>query len=271
MVALVPALLWRADALQLERPSISRRLKAQDLLANCMSVEKSFAQWYAGLQQDFAGMQLYTYVSEPQHQSPSPQDHRVPFPFQESYSFCDNTTAMTFLFYWTTLILFYQCIESVQAAVFEPVVDAFPQHYYPTSLPPQLRHWLGIDPPSVPGTASSTGSGSSISAAQQPAAGLVRYGPATQRDLAAEVLRSLGFALATCPQPDLLACPLLVAHEFFRSLVAGGGGAHGGLDGGAGGELELEWCEAFMGRLAAHGQAMAESAMTCSWTEIARF
>ncbi len=87
----------------------------------------------------------------------------------------------------------------------------------------------------------------------------LKYCAKEVRELAANVCRSLDFALNSTVQPDLLVVPLFVVEEFYREINASAGD----------GQLELMWCEAFRHRLLAKGQDLAEVLQKRRWQELA--
>ncbi|KAK3401059.1 hypothetical protein B0T20DRAFT_160108 [Sordaria brevicollis] len=48
IIAILPRTLWRADRVAEEVPSLPRRQRAQDLLNNCLNIERQFNAWSAG-------------------------------------------------------------------------------------------------------------------------------------------------------------------------------------------------------------------------------
>jgi len=223
-VVLLPSILSRADRIIPHDPTVARRLLAQDLLGNCLSAERLLEGWYLSVNPAFLdpGQPVAFWIEDPEA-----CDAQIPF--ADTFAFRDSVTAVMFIYYWTSLILFYPCIESLHEAIFQPVVDAYPQ-VYPT-LAPNLQ------------------------------INQHKYGIKEVRELAANVCRSLDFALSTTVQPDLLVFPLHVVGEFYRDINTSSGD----------GALELMWCEAFRARLTSKGQDIADVIQSRTWIELGRY
>lgn len=170
-----------------DQATLNRRLMAQDLLGNCLNIERLLEDWHRAVNpaHDDPTQPPTFWIEDPTGTS------GAVIPFADALAFRDSVTALMFIYFWTALILFYPTVEGVHAAIFQPTVDTFPQ-VYPV-LPPALQ----IDS--------------------------LRYGTRQVRDVAACVCRSLDFALNTSVQPDALAVPLHVVECFYRDLVAGCG------------------------------------------------
>lgn len=247
-IAPIPAFLWRCDNLLREAPSIPRRLKAQDLLANCLTGEKSFHRWFEDYETEFKGRPMYEVTSSTLS--------RENIPFTETYTFADNFTATTLTYFWTGLIALHGCIDAVNAVATDApavtAVNTYPPHQAPHVYYPQQRH----TPPN---------------AAVQ-VANAARYSPAAILEgPAAHVCRSLDFALRTTTQPDLLAPPLLVVRAFYHSLLLARAANYHEPGASTSPQLELEWCDRFAERLAAKGQEIVDLVQRRYWTEIASF
>lgn len=219
VVVLLPAILARADRIFPRDPILQRRLMAQDLLANCLSLEKQFDEWYNSVTP--GGICPYEFED--------PELSGAQIPFGDTFAFRDAVTAIMFIYYWTSLILFYPCVERLHQAIFQPVMDAYPQ-VAPT-LPPHLQ----IEP--------------------------LKYSPKEVRELAANVCRSLDFALNATVQPDMLVVPLFVVQEFYRAINESAGD----------GQLELMWCEGFRVRLATKGQDIADVIKDKKWQAVSSY
>jgi len=186
VVVLLPSIFNRTDHIIPHEPTLSRRLMAQDLLGNCLNAERMLDGWHLSVNPALLdASQPGAYWIE------DPEGTDAQIPFADTFAFRDATTAIMFIYYWATLVLFYPCVEKVNFAVFQPVVDAFP-HVYP-NLPPHLQ----INP--------------------------LRYTTKEVRELAANVCRGLDFALTTTLQPDLLAFPLYVVDEFYKEMHSSSG------------------------------------------------
>jgi hypothetical protein len=153
-------------------------------------------------------------------------------PFADTFSFRDGTTAVMLIYYWTTLILFFPCVERLQIAVQERVMDAWGPQTYP-NIPE--RSLMTNNP--------------------------LRYGAKEVRELAANVCRSLDFALGATVQPDILTLPLFVVNEFYREINDSSGD----------GQLELMWCDGFRMRLQDRGQIIAHVVQGRRWQELATY
>lgn len=174
----IPSLLQRLDHLLSLDPTMARRLMAQDLLENCLSVQAALEQWHNSLHQSHYRSQAPYWIS--------PNQSEAQLPFTNALSFYDSLTSITFLYYWTAQILFFPCIELLSHTIFSPVVDTYPQVY--PELPPHLH----IDPES--------------------------YGPNKTREIASNICRGLDSALASTAQPDLLAFPVQMVETFYGGL-----------------------------------------------------
>lgn len=162
---------------------MARRLMAQDLLVNCLSIERLLDDWHVAVNPGCVDLtQPLAFWME------APVDAHAHIPFAEAFAFQNSVAAVTFIYYWTSLIVFYQCIERVHSVIFQPVVDAFPQIY--PDLPPNLH----ID--------------------------VSKYSLEKVRDLAANVCRGLDFALNSTVQPDLLVAPLFIIEQLYKEVNA---------------------------------------------------
>jgi hypothetical protein len=174
----LPSLLARADEIQVETPTTSRRDQAKELLQNCLSVVRQFDQWLVGA--------IPGSVSQPVNYWPQDPDASSMLPFAFAWAFKDGPTGVMFLYFWMTQIVFHRCITTVHAALFEPVLDVY-QDVWPPLLPPSLQQM-------------------DLSRYQQ------------TRELGANICRGLDAALAATRQPDLLLGPLRVATELYREI-----------------------------------------------------
>lgn len=127
-LAILPALLARADRVLAQPHTLTRRLMAQDLLHNCLDLELDLGRWYAALSSSSSAGQPQPHQ---QRQQPPPPPfwlasnlpaHHTPFP--HPLSFRDNPTALALTYHWTALVLFYPTIWRLYfAAVIDPVMD----------------------------------------------------------------------------------------------------------------------------------------------------
>jgi hypothetical protein len=226
VLALIPGLLARADAIIPNEPTLERRLLAQELLASCLQVEGLLEAWYLSIEPQTAW-----WVESAGGVAAGGGMEEARIPFVDAFAFRDSGTALGLAHYWAALVCLWPCVERLHQAIFQPVLDAFPQ-LFPDPLPAPLLH---VDPS--------------------------RYAAKETRGWAACVCRSLDGALAATVQPDLVAAPLAVAEDFFRDVNASTGD----------GALELMWCDAFKGRLAAKGQDIADIIQGRDWAELTRF
>lgn len=177
IVLQLPALLEQMDRIVHLQATLARRTQAQELLHHCLIVETQFRQWLQG-----------AYRGADEHSFPYwAEELRSPggaIPFANAYAFKDGLTGLMFVYYWMAMIPFHQCIETIHMAIFEPVVDAYPQVW------PELPSSLQIDP--------------------------THYQDG--RELAANICRGLDSALESTVQPDMLLGPMTVAMNFYRDI-----------------------------------------------------
>ncbi|RDA91405.1 hypothetical protein CP533_6892 [Ophiocordyceps camponoti-saundersi (nom. inval.)] len=177
VVLRLPSILATADDLLPLPATMTRRIRAQDLLQDCLIIEMHLHEW----------LQSVTTGAEGQH-APywSQEESGGEIPFANPYAFRDGLAALMMLYYWMALIPFHRCIDSLHEAIFQPVVDAYPNMW--PDLPPNLQ----IDPSQYQ----------------------------DGRELAANICRGLNAALDTTTQPDILVAPMTVAMEFYRNINA---------------------------------------------------
>ncbi|EOO02220.1 putative c6 zinc finger domain-containing protein [Phaeoacremonium minimum UCRPA7] len=186
-VVLLPSILARADRILPHDPTLARRLMAQDLLGNCINVDRQLEEWHNSVILAAGDQSRLFWIEDPDGSG-------AQIPFADTFAFRDSITAVMFIYYWTSLIVFYPCAEQLQQAIFQPVLDAFPQIY--PNLPPNLH----IDPQ--------------------------RYSHKEVREMAANVCRGLDFALSTTVQPDMLVVPVYVVEQFYGAInISTGDGA----------------------------------------------
>lgn len=180
ITVLLPSIFARADRIFPLPATATRRLKAVDLLANSLNIERQLDEWLAVATQPDEDYPQAFWIEEPDAADASQ------IPFADSFAFKDGISSIMFLHYWMSLMLFHRCVESLHSAIFQPVIDAYPDMY--PNLPPNLQ----IDP--------------------------AKYQQV--RDLASNICRSLDSALNITTQPDMLVAPLTVVHEFYREINA---------------------------------------------------
>lgn len=174
----LPSLFARADEILLEPPTINRRSQAQELLQNCLTVDRQFDQW---LVKAISATVTHPVSYWPQDPCPSSM---LPFPY--AWAFKDEVTGIMFLYYWMTQILFHRCISVVHSAIFEPAMDAYAD-VWPPPLPPALEH---LD--------------------------MTKY--QQTREIAANICRGLDSVLSVTGQPDLVLGPLRVATDLYGEI-----------------------------------------------------
>jgi hypothetical protein len=150
-------------------------------------------------------------------------------PFEQTYVFTEGVTALSMIYYWAALVIFYPCLQKLYNMIGEPVLDSFSQVYPNASLELQTE--------------------------------ATKYGPHEIREKAEHICRSFDFALATTVQPDILLFPLLVVQEFYRNI------GYGGADG----QLEAIWCDAFLTRLTQRGRDIADVVRAKRWYDMAQY
>ncbi|KAM0562222.1 hypothetical protein ACHAPJ_002667, partial [Fusarium lateritium] len=132
LVLFLPAIFAQVDQVVPTEATLSRRHRAQQLLRECLSLERHFDAWFQLANRPSYGCPM-AYWSE---ELISPGGL---IPFSNSYNFKDGNTGLAFLYYWMTQILFHQCIESLHRTIFQPVIDAYPNMW------PDLPFDLQID------------------------------------------------------------------------------------------------------------------------------
>lgn len=182
IVSQIPALLERLDLLLALEPTVTRRVMAQDVLDNCLSVQEALERWHFMLYQTL-------FRSRPPYWTSSNQPD-LQMPFVDTFGFPDQLISLTFLYYWAVQVLFYPCLGLLHHLIFSPAVDDCPQVQIFPELPPHLH----IDPEA--------------------------FGPNKAREIASNVCRGLDAALAISTQPDLLAFPVHVVDTLYRGLNA---------------------------------------------------
>ncbi|KAK3332477.1 hypothetical protein B0T19DRAFT_457297 [Cercophora scortea] len=231
----LPNMLARADRVLAQDQTLARRLMAQDLLNNCLSLERQLDDWYASAGSAF-------WISEPDVANMGAQ-----MPFADTFAFPDGAAATMFIYYWMALIVFYPYLERLCWIVLDPLLieDAHGQGMMPHSHPQPQASIMAL--PSDP----------------------LKYGHV--RELAANICRSLDFALAATVQPDLLAVPLFVVSEFYQHVGLGMDMHAAGDDMMGDGGVEVMWCEAFRERLRAKGRDILEVVGGKTWQDLASY
>ncbi|KAK7934936.1 hypothetical protein PG985_000431 [Apiospora marii] len=284
VLSVVPALLHRADRvlppLLPPAAALGRRLKARDLLANCVGVEAQLARWSAGMEAAAAGnrdMPLLYWIHGTldlggDRGGPRQQRH-AQIPFADTYDFASTVVGLGHVYYWTSLMLLYECMAALVDAVLydgggggamgstnDPFTDPTGAGF-PTSSPSLPRTNVGAPGVGVPPTIES-GSRDLL----PPGCEAARYQIRERRKLAAHICRSLDWVIGSPlvpggedeqrqPQPDAAAvggghpdlalAPLHVVERFYGALWSPDG---------RDGELERTWCRDFRTRLGRRGR-----------------
>ncbi|KAK9772655.1 hypothetical protein SCAR479_10706 [Seiridium cardinale] len=303
IVSQLPSLLSRADRVLPLPPSISRRLKANDIISNCAAVEAQIEAWYTCIEEAAARNRenplLYWPWQRDMVIASTGQWEQGQVPFQVTYEFPTAEGGLAHIYYWTALIMLYG-ITARLAEVVAPDASAvgssttIPTAAHPLSpgsmpsstayIQPQRysygspnhpAHSFGSMPTfneglsapsttdSLPYYQTSSSSPYHTSASPQidnPASGSrgiplgidpAKYGPREIRKLAANVCRSLDWAIGRSEskgpgptsQPDLVAAPLHIVESFYESIKTSGDG-----------ELERLWCRSFRQRWERRGR-----------------
>ncbi|KAI1021519.1 hypothetical protein LB505_000074 [Fusarium chuoi] len=177
LVLLLPAILSQVDQIVPSEPTLHRRHSAQQLLRDCLSLERHLDAWFQMANRPSFEQPVAYWTEE----LISPGGL---IPFTNSYAFRDAITGLAFLYYWMTQILFHQCVESLHRAIYQPVIDAYPNMW------PDLPFDLQID--------------------------LNRYQHG--RMFAADICRGLDSVLHDTVQPDMLIMPMTVAMDLYRDI-----------------------------------------------------
>ncbi|TXC09807.1 hypothetical protein FocTR4_00005532 [Fusarium oxysporum f. sp. cubense] len=177
LVLLLPAIFSQVDQIVPSEPTLHRRHSAQQLLRDCLSLERHLDAWFQMANRPSFEHPVAYWTEE----LISPGGL---IPFTNSYAFRDANTGLAFLYYWMTQILFHQCIESLHRAIYQPVIDAYPNMW------PDLPFDLQID--------------------------LNRYQHG--RMFAADICRGLDSVLHDTVQPDMLIMPMAVAMDLYRDI-----------------------------------------------------
>ncbi|KAH7170382.1 hypothetical protein EDB81DRAFT_775271 [Dactylonectria macrodidyma] len=130
LILFLPSILARTDQIVPLEATHSRRLRAQELLHNSLSLERQFDMWFHATNQPTPGHPIAFWAEE----LTSPGGF---IPFSNSYTFRDNPTGLACLYYWMARIPLHRCIEYLHRIIFQPVIDAYPNMW--PDLPPELQ------------------------------------------------------------------------------------------------------------------------------------
>jgi hypothetical protein len=128
MLAL-PALLVRCDSIAPLPPTLSRRHAAQELLTNCLVLERKFERWLTAASRGAVPGSCNYWTAE--------WPGANPVPFADPLRFQDGQTGLMFVYYWMSQILFHRCIETVHRTIYQAVLDAYPDVW--PNLPLELQ------------------------------------------------------------------------------------------------------------------------------------
>ncbi|KAI1287748.1 hypothetical protein F5Y03DRAFT_113893 [Xylaria venustula] len=126
VVVLLPSIYSRADDITLLETDNDRKLRARELLDNCVNIETQFEIWLSVVQQ--RGELPYRVSNGPAY-----------VPFNEPLSFTSPLLCLVHVYYWAVLIGFHQCIYALIEVIHKPE-DKGPSAAMATDLPP------GLDP-----------------------------------------------------------------------------------------------------------------------------
>ncbi|KAF4979628.1 hypothetical protein FZEAL_4185 [Fusarium zealandicum] len=130
LILLLPNVFAQTDIIVPLEAALSRRHRAQQLLRECLSLEKHFDAWLHLAHRPSEEYPMAYWTEE----ITSPEGL---IPFNNSYAFKDGNTGLAFLYYWMAQILLHRCIESLNRIIFQPVIDAYPNMW--PDLPPDLQ------------------------------------------------------------------------------------------------------------------------------------
>lgn len=304
VLSVVPALLHRADrVMPLPPAALSRRLKARDLLANCVSVEAQLAQWSAGIEAAAAGnrdMPLLYWIHGTLNlrgDGGRGQQRHAQIPFADTYDFASTVVGIGHVYYWTSLMLLYECMEALIDAVLydsgsgttstnDPFTDLTGAAFSTSSSSLQRPNVVAPGVRVLPTTES--GSRDLL----PPGCEAARYQIRERRKLAAHICRSLDWVIGSSSSvpvprggvggeieqlnaavigghPDLALAPLHIVERFYGGLWS-----PDGRDGG----LERMWCRDFRTRLGQRGREVEAwvggrggGGGSRGWLEVGRF
>ncbi|KAK8030646.1 c6 zinc finger domain containing protein [Apiospora arundinis] len=225
LISVVPSLLHRADRiLPLPPTTLGRRLKAKDLLANCISVEVELARWYARIEAAAAGnrdMPLLYWIHGSLNLGGGngagmigggEGRRHAQMPFADTYDFASTVIGLGHVYYWTALMLLYECMESLVDAVLYHDGDSAPTEFstnsgagFSSSVPmrgdfispatPATSATPTINSSSINDTRAGMLPGRRLEDLLPPRCDPSRYQVRERRKLAANICRSLDWAI----------------------------------------------------------------------------
>ncbi|KAF4466013.1 hypothetical protein FALBO_7129 [Fusarium albosuccineum] len=130
LILFLPPIFAQTDQVVPQEATLSRRHRVQQLLYECLSLERHFDGWLQLANRPTGEFPVAYWAEE----LTSPGSL---IPFSNSYTFKDGNTGLAFLYYWMAQVLFHRCIESLHRAICQPVIDAYPNMW--PDLPPDLQ------------------------------------------------------------------------------------------------------------------------------------
>ncbi|KKA30370.1 hypothetical protein TD95_001030 [Thielaviopsis punctulata] len=185
ILAQLPALLQRADAIEAEAPNTARSLKIPEVFSHLLYIDRQLSAWCRTAAQSADDVHQHSYWM-----TQAGSDAASGLPFTKTFVFQDGATAVGFLFFWMASLLLGRSISALHRAY----MQALQLNYGMYAVVPEE---LNID------------------LAQYQRDGM----------LATNICCALDFALSATAQPDLLIGPLTVADMYFKGLQATGSGA----------------------------------------------
>ncbi|KAK8035665.1 Aspercryptin biosynthesis cluster-specific transcription regulator atnN [Apiospora rasikravindrae] len=281
IISVMPALFHRADRiLPLPPATLGRRLKAKDLLSNCLNIEARLARWYAGIERAAAGnhdMPLLYWIHGSLNLDSGPATGRqrhAQIPFADTYDFASTVFGLGHVYYWTSLMLLYECLAALIDAVLYDGTGASSDPFTdPAGAGLSSSSLVGANVLAPAATIVPSTLGSTSNDLLPPGCEAARYQVRERRKLAANICRSLDWMIGSPsvssafprreqeevegrqPQlddsttieghPDLALAPLHVVERFYGALWSPDG---------RDGELERTWCRDFRRRLECRGR-----------------
>lgn len=127
IVLALPAIFHQSDLLILQQPTLTRRFKAQQLLQQCLLLERRFLQWQ---QECLSPLPFWTDMSAT----------GSCIPFENCFVFANELSAFMLLYFWMAQLLFHRCLEVLHDTMHQPVFNGFQEVW--TEVPLNLQ----VDP-----------------------------------------------------------------------------------------------------------------------------